>query len=177
MTTKSTSDRYGSVAILIHWASAAAVIIAFAAGFAVAELLPPAQQAVVLIAHVALGLSVLVLTLLRIVWWWVADKAPAHSAGEPAWRRVAARTVHLGLYVILILMAFSGIATMVLSGGLPAILAGGPLPDFSTLLPRVTHGLMSKILLLLFVLHVAAALWHQYVLRDNLLARMGIGRA
>lgn len=176
MVARSTPDRYGSVAVLIHWASAAAVILAFAAGFAVAHLLPTAQQAPVLLVHIMLGLSVLVLTLLRIVWWWAVDKAPAHSAGEPAWRRIAARAVHLGLYAILILMAASGIATTVLSGALPAILSGGPLPDFSGLLPRVTHGLMSKVLLLLFVLHVAAALWHQYVLRDNLLARMGVGR-
>ena len=36
---------------------------------------------------------------------------------------------------------------------------------------------MSKLLLVLFVGHVGAALWHQYVRRDHLLARMGIGRA
>jgi cytochrome b561 len=36
---------------------------------------------------------------------------------------------------------------------------------------------MSRILLALFVLHVGAALWHQVVKRDRLLARMGVGAA
>jgi cytochrome b561 len=36
---------------------------------------------------------------------------------------------------------------------------------------------MSKILLALLVLHVGAALWHQLVKRDQLLARMGVGAA
>jgi cytochrome b561 len=57
----------------------------------------------------------------------------------------------------------------------PTILSGGPVPDFSELIPRIAHGIMSKILLALFVLHVGAALWHQLVKRDHLLARMGVG--
>lgn len=44
-------------------------------------------------------------------------------------------------------------------------------------MPRVAHGIMSRILLLLFVAHVGAALFHQFVRRDHLLARMGLGRA
>ncbi|MEP7241985.1 MAG: cytochrome b/b6 domain-containing protein, partial [Devosia sp.] len=85
--------------------------------------------------------------------------------------------VHLSFYVLLILMASSGITTLILSGALPTILAGGPVPDFSALIPRIAHGLMSRLLLLLFVVHVGAALYHQLIRRDHLLARMGLGRA
>jgi cytochrome b561 len=177
MSIRSTSTQYGSVAIAIHWASALAVILAFAAGFVVADVASPEQQAPILVAHITLGSIVFVLTLLRIVWWLVADKHPAAPAGEPAWQVRAAQAVHLGLYVLLILMASSGITTLILSGALPTILAGGPVPDFSELIPRVAHGIMSKILLLLFVGHVGAALWHQFVRHDHLLARMGVGRA
>ena len=52
-----------------------------------------------------------------------------------------------------------------------------PLPDFSELIPRAAHGIMSRILLVLLAGHVGAALWHQVVRRDHLLARMGLGRA
>jgi cytochrome b561 len=85
--------------------------------------------------------------------------------------------VHGLLYVLLILMATSGIATIVSSGAISAISSGAALPDFSELIPRIAHGIMSKILLALFVLHVSAALYHQFVRRDHLLARMGVGHA
>ncbi|HWA19491.1 MAG TPA: cytochrome b/b6 domain-containing protein [Devosia sp.] len=176
MSVKSTFTRYGSVAIAIHWSSAAAVILAFAAGFSVANLAPPERQAPILVVHVTLGIIVLVLTLLRIVWWLVADKHPAPPADQPSWQRVTANVVHAALYVILLLMATSGITTLILSGAMPAILSGGPVPDFSELIPRMAHGIMSKILLALFALHVGAALYHQVIRRDHLLARMGVGR-
>ena len=177
MSTKSSPTRYGNVAIAIHWSSALAVILTFAAGFVVANVAPPAQQTPILLAHITLGLIVFALTLLRIVWWAVADKHPSAPAGEPRWQVRAAQLVHLGLYVLLILMATSGIVTVVLSGALPTLLSGGPVPDFSELVPRVAHGIMSKLLLVLFIGHLGAALWHQFVRHDHLLARMGIGRA
>lgn len=177
MTLKSTPTQYGRVAIAIHWASALAVILAFAAGFVVANVAPPAQQAPILLAHITLGLIVFLLTLLRIVWWIVADERPGPAQGQPYWQELTASIVHGALYVILILMATSGIVTIVLSGALPAILSGAPLPDFSELIPRIAHGVMSKILLALFVVHVGAALYHQVIRRDHLLARMGVGRA
>jgi cytochrome b561 len=171
MPVKSTENRYGSVAVAIHWASALAVILTFAAGFTVANV---TAQPGILIAHVVLGSIVLVLTLLRIVWWVVADRRPKAAPG-PRWQVMAAKLVHGLLYAILLLMAASGIATLILSGAIPTIFAGGPVPDFSALLPRVTHGLMSKLLLALFLVHVGAALYHQLVRRDRLLTRMGIG--
>lgn len=177
MAATSSPDRYGSVAIVIHWSSALAVILAFAAGTVAADFASPERQASILIAHITLGSIVLLLTLLRIVWWMVADKRPADPAGTPRAQALTARGVHIGLYVLLILMGTSGITTLVLSGAIPTLLAGGPVPDLSQLVPRMAHGIMSKLLLVLFIGHFAAALYHQYVRRDHLLARMGIGRA
>lgn len=177
MTNKSTATSYGRVAILIHWSSAMAVILAFAAGFAVANVAAPAQQVPILIAHIALGSIVLLLTLLRIVWWIVADKRPRPPADQPQWQRLAARIVHGSLYLLLLAMASSGIVTVLLSGAIPTILSGGPVPDFSELIPRMAHSIMSKLLLALFVVHVGAALYHQFVRHDRLMARMGVGHA
>jgi cytochrome b561 len=175
MSGKSTSTQYGSVAIAIHWSSAAAVVLAFIAGLALAnaEVVPVP----LLLAHIMLGLTVFALTLLRVVWWWLADKHPEAPKDQPRWQQLAARVVHALLYVILILMGTSGIMTLVLSGAIPALMSGAPLPDFSALIPRVAHGIMSKLLLALLAGHIAAALYHQFVRRDHLLARMGVGSA
>ena len=177
MAVKSTSNRYGSVAIAIHWASAVAVILTFGAGFVVAESLPPGRGAPILVVHIVLGLIVFALTILRILWWLFADKHPTAPADQPHWQMRAAQAVHLGLYVLLVLMASSGITTLILSGALPTLLSGGPVPDFSALIPRLAHGIMSKILLALFAMHIGAAIYHEVIRRDHLLARMGVGRA
>jgi cytochrome b561 len=171
----STETRYGSVAILIHWTSALAVILAFCAGFFVAHVAAPGQQATVLIAHITLGVIVFALTLLRILWWLVADRHPAPPADQPNWQRRTANVVHVLLYVLLLLMATSGIATIIASGALPDLIAGTALPRFEEFIPRIAHGVMSRLLLALFVVHVGAALYHQLVRRDRLLARMGLG--
>jgi cytochrome b561 len=165
------------VAITIHWTSAIAVILAFAAGYVVDNVAPPEQQPGLLIIHIALGSMVFVLTLLRIVWWMVADRHPPLPADHPRWQARAAQVVHVLLYVVILLMASSGIATVVMSGALPTILSAGPVPDFSQLVPRIAHGAMSGLVFLLMVVHVLAALYHQFIRRDRLLARMGIGRA
>ena len=173
MSLKSTSTRYGSVAIAIHWMSAIGVVLAFVAGLVMAN----SQSVAVplLVAHIALGLSVFVLTLLRIMWWVVADKRPPLPADQPRWQHLAARTVHALLYLILLLMATSGITTIVLSGAIPAIASGAPLPNFDELIPRVAHGVMSRLLLVLLAGHIGAALYHQVIRKDRLLARMGVG--
>jgi cytochrome b561 len=175
MSTKSTATQYGSVAIALHWSSAMAVALAFIAGLALANV--AVVPVPLLLAHIVLGLIVFALTLLRIVWWWVADKHPEVPKDQPRWQRLAARAVHALLYVILILMGTSGIMTLVLSGTVPALLSGAPLPDFNELIPRVAHGIMSKLLLVLLAAHIGAALYHQFFRRDHLMARMGVGSA
>lgn len=175
MSLKSSNSRYGSVAITIHWLTAVIIIMLFATGLLAAGQSDPGAKLALVRFHVPLGTAVLVLTLLRIVWWWAMDRRPALPADQPRWQKFMAYAVHFALYLVVILLASSGIATLVLSGAIPAIIAGTSLPDFETLLPRLVHGLASKLLLGLLALHIGAALYHQFIRRDHLLARMGLG--
>lgn len=176
MSLKSSPGGYGSMAISIHWLTALLILALFATGLLAAGQVHPAAQLALVRFHVPLGAAVAVLTLLRIVWWWVADRRPDAPAGQPGWQKVMAHAVHFGLYAIVLLLAASGIATLVLSGAMPAIIAGTTLPDFETVLPRLVHGLASRLMLGLLALHIGAALYHQFIRRDRLLARMGAGR-
>ena len=84
---------------------------------------------------------------------------------------------HYGLYTVILVMVSSGIATVILSGG-GAQLAGAaplPLPDFTLAPPFTVHGMLARVLIVLLIGHIGAALWHQFVRRDRLLARMGLG--
>lgn len=175
MSLKSSTTRYGSVAIAIHWLTAIIILMLFATGLLAAGQADPDAKLALVRFHVPLGTAVLVLTLLRIVWWWVADRRPSLPADQPRWQQLTAKAVHVALYLVILLLASSGIATLVLSGALPAIIGGTALPDLETVLPRLVHGAASKLMLVLLALHVGAALYHQFIRRDHLLARMGVG--
>lgn len=175
---KSTSDRYGPVAIAIHWVTAIAIAGLLASGFQAAGMADPASKAALLRIHAGVGILVLVLTLLRIAWWWLADRKPVDPPSTPRWRAKAARAVHGLFYVVIFGMAASGIGMLVLSGAGAILFAGSPapLPDFTLYPPRVPHGIGSRFLIALILFHTGAALYHQFVARDRLLARMGVGR-
>ena len=72
-------------------------------------------------------------------------------------------------------MTASGIGMLAALDAAPALLAGDgvSLPDFETVPPRAPHGIGARVLLALVALHTLAALYHQFVLKDGLLGRMG----
>jgi cytochrome b561 len=176
MSWKSSSDRYGHVAVAIHWVSAAAILGLFALGFVAANVADPAQKADLLRAHVPLGLAVVVLTVLRIVWWLV-DRRPAPLAGLPRWQTASETAVRRLIYAIIILMGASGIGVLALSGAGAILFLGAPgdLPNLWNYPPMFAHFLGALALLCLAGLHIAAAVYHQFWKGDRLLARMGVG--
>lgn len=178
MALKSTQDRYGTVAITIHWAAAALIVALLITGFRVSGAADPAAKAVFLRFHAAMGVAILVLTLARIAWWWFADRKPLPVADQPRLMHRAATSVHVLFYIVIIGLAASGIGMMVLSGAGPIVFGGasGALPDFWNYPPRVPHGIGVRVLIALLILHVAGALYHHFIRGDRLLARMGIGR-
>jgi cytochrome b561 len=178
MALKSTQDRYGTVAITIHWVAAALILALLVTGFCVSGASDPAAKAAVLRFHAVMGVAILVLTLGRIAWWWFADRKPLPVAGQPLLLHRAATAVHGLFYVVILGIAASGIGMMVLSGAGQIVFGGasGALPDFWNYLPRIPHGLGVRILIALLILHVGGALYHHFIRGDRLFARMGIGR-
>ena len=178
MALKSTPDRYGTMAVSIHWLSVALILVLIASGFRAADTEDPAAKAAILRLHLPIAVAVLVLTILRIVWWWGFDRKPGPVAGSPHWQERAAQAVHVLFYVVLLGMIASGVGMMALSGAAPMIFGGesGPLPDFWKYPPRIPHGIAARLLLALLVLHAGAALYHHFVRRDGLLRRMWFAR-
>ena len=176
MSWKSTPQRYGAAPIALHWISALAVLVMLGSGLAAVNTADAAAKLGILRVHVSVGACVLVLTLMRIVWWLAIDRRPSAVAGVPGWQAAIARIVHYGMYAILVVMLASGSALAILSGLVPILLgAPGTLPNFETLPPFIAHGLGAWALMGLIALHIAAALYHQFWRRDRLLARMGVG--
>lgn len=174
---KSRPDRYGAMAVSIHWLSALLILALLGSGFRAANSLDAAAKAEFLRFHIPVAIIVLLLTALRIVWWWRFDRKPLSVEGTPRWQERIARSVHVAFYIVIFGMVTSGIGMMVLSGAAPAVFgaAGAVLPNFTDYPPRVPHGLGAFLIVGLLIFHATAALYHQFIRRDGLLQRMWYG--
>ena len=173
MNRKSSDNQYGNVAITIHWVTALLIVMLLGSGFNAGDAGDSALKVFFLRFHVPIGLTVLLLTLARIYWWCFIDKKPT-SVPMPSWQNRLSRIVHVLLYLAIIGLSTSGIGMMVLSGAGPYIFGGDPalLPNFWDYIPRIPHGIVARVLVVLLILHAGAALYHHFVKRDGLLRRM-----
>lgn len=171
---KSTTDRYGAIAVTVHWLTAITIILALASGFQAGDAMDAADKVGFLRLHIPAAIVALLLTLFRIVWWWSLDRKPVPVTGGPPWQERLARVVHIALYVLILGMVASGIGMIALSGAGPEIIGGtgAALPDFMEYPPRIAHGFGASLLLALLAAHVGAALYHHFIRRDGLLWRM-----
>ncbi|SKA73955.1 cytochrome b561 [Thiothrix eikelboomii] len=128
--------------------------------------------------HMIAGGLILILTLLRIfVRFKTASPNPVTTSN--AFLDKVAALVHLLLNLLVLVMAGSGIA-LALGAELPDIVFGGsgqPLPmNFQDFPARAVHGIVSKLLIALILLHIAGAIYHQVILKDKLMKRMWFGK-
>ncbi|MGC4079074.1 MAG: cytochrome b [Rubrivivax sp.] len=172
--------RYDAVAVAFHWLLALAIVGAFCVGFYMADLPLSPTRLKLYNWHKWAGVLILAASALRLL-WRLAHRPPADLPG-PAWQQRAAHAVHWALYALFFAVPLSGWAYSS-AAGFPIVLFGVlPLPDFvaadrafaETIKPL--HGLLAYTLATVVVLHVAAAIKHQFIDRDGLLDRMRLGR-
>lgn len=171
--------RYHPALVALHWLMGLLIIVMLAAGNFVTGPLANADPAKVeaLTGHMAIGLTIGMLLIFRIITRVRTETPPHATTGNPMLDRLGTATHHL-MYVVVALMILSGLG-MALGANLFTVVYGGQgaIPeDLSMRLPARVHDLVSNVLLVLVVLHVAAALYHQFSLRDRLFARMWFGR-
>ena len=163
--------RYAVPQIAVHWLAAALIVFLLTSGTLVLAELPNTVEKIGnLRIHLLLGGLAGMLVVARIV---MRKRLPAPPAlpGEKL-----ARAGHLALNLIILLMAASGMLLALQSGVFDALFGSGVLPeDFKSFTPRKIHGLASRIAMGLIALHVLAALYHQFIVKDGLLSRMGFG--
>ena len=99
-------SRYTRVAIVLHWLIAGFLLLNLSLGWFM-EGLPPALKGVVLPLHISAGMSVLVLTALRIA-WRLTQTPPPFTPGTSRGERDGAHFVHLLLYAGMVLMPLTG---------------------------------------------------------------------
>ena len=155
-------QKYARLQVVLHWATLAVLLVSFishdameAAWRALRRGTEGFEPAIGTQVHVAAGLLVLGLTLLRLGLRF-KNGAPPPVEGQSPILTLASSMVHGLLYLVLLALPITGLAAWF-----------GGITDLGSV-----HGVLYTLGLVLVAGHVAAALFHQFVLKDRLLARM-----
>ena len=161
MTVEPKRAGYNGTQIFLHWA----IVVLIVLQLINSQWMEPAFEARVGEApageggnpwpHIILGVAVLLLTIWRLT-VRLRRGAPAHAAGENSLISTAAKANHVALYVMLFAMPLTG-----------AIAWFGGIENVGDL-----HSVLRWVLIALVVLHIAGGLFEQFVLRNNVLARI-----
>jgi cytochrome b561 len=174
-------ERYRPAARGLHWLTVLLLVAQFPIGLYMVYR-GPGQNVwdvvtnTLYASHKSIGVIVLVVAVARLV-YRVGVGAPAPAPTLPAWQVLVSRLNHWGLYALLLIvpslgyLAVNYFPALVIVGpiALPAIVA----PD-RAMYARVIdwHVIGASTLAALIALHVAAALYHRLIRRDEVLARM-----
>jgi cytochrome b561 len=185
------NQRYTTIAILLHWATAFFIFNNLLFGFFMEDY-PDAKRLPAVFFHISCGMSVLALVVLRLI-WRATHKPPAFPSVMTRGESKLAHAVHHSIYLLMFVLPITG--WLFLSANPPG--RPGPpifglfsLPKFdfmANILPQPrqkeihdalveVHEIAAWILIGLLVLHVLGALKHQFKDRVPELARMGLGR-
>lgn len=181
-TTLSPSARYARGSVILHWLVALLIVLNFAAAF-VAEDMPKEQASMIMGNHKAIGITILVLTVLRVI-WRLMHKAPPLAETLAAWEVALSKVAHLLLYVLMLGIPMSGwlMSSAYTGGGAIPIFGlfdwpGLPLGQDKDLAHTFGEGheVMAFAMLALLALHIAGALKHRIIDKDaDALKRMSL---
>ncbi|HZX90331.1 MAG TPA: cytochrome b [Rudaea sp.] len=175
---KSVSGRqHRSFTRFLHWTTFALLILA-AASVGARELIEgQATRQLLLAIHEWTGLTVLALLLPRLAWRVYAGVGKLHATMSPR-TRIPAALGHYALYATTLALPVLGWLTANAYGQTLRLFGLLPLPALMARDRELGYGLQdwhvdaAWVLLALVLGHVAAALWHHYIRRDNVLRSM-----
>lgn len=180
---RSENSSYHHISKLLHWLMAFCILGMIALGYFMEDIRPASLRIDAYQFHKSLGITLLALTLLRIV-WRLTHRPPALPSTMKPMERLAANISHIGFYVLMLAMPLSGWIMVSASGKYPTIffwlfnMPHLPMPEGVDLkalrkLAYEIHEITTTWLALgLLGVHILAALKHHYIDRDTVLVRM-----
>jgi len=177
MLIRNTHERWGAVAKTLHWLLALAIFVMMGLGLLMVDYSDLQTRFQMYFYHKSLGILILVLVALRLV-WRLFNPTPRLPDSVPTHERWLAHAGHAALYLLMLALPLSGWVISSSSGfglqvfglvKLPEIVESNK--ELQTLAETVHYWLFWA-LVALVVVHVAAALKHHLISRDNVLRRM-----
>ena len=173
------NSKYNNIQVALHWVVALLVLFMLIMGTFVLAQTPNSDPSKLagLRGHMVFGSAILLLSLVRLIWRRMSVQPDHAQTGSALLDRLGI-AAHFGLNILTLLAAASGIG-LALQAGLPGIVFGGEgnlPPDFWAYTPRIAHGILTKLLAALIVAHVLGAIYHQFIIKDRLFARIWFGK-
>lgn len=172
-----TDEGYGLVHWVIHWLTAVLITWLFYLGLTMVDLPISPQKFQDYALHKSLGLTVLVLLVVRLIW---RSLTPPPPLPDEMRRRdaILAKAVHHGIYLLLVVIPLTGWLYSSATASPANYFGYFTVPDLigtsetAGKVLRAIHDIAGKLLLVLLILHVAGAIKHHIVDRDDVLKRM-----
>jgi len=166
---------YSPASKMMHWLMALVIIGLLVVGLVMENMAMGPDKFEVMDWHKSFGVVALLLLFLRIPLRLInpVRPLPEHSKSDV----IKAKVVKVLLYVLMFVMPVSGIL-MSQAGGHSVEMFGWTIPTLIgeneewNQLAGATHGIASKVLIAAIVLHIAAAVFHKVVRKDDTLKRM-----
>ena len=175
---RNTTSSWGWPAKALHWIGALAILILLAHGWWMTHMVPRPERLVNYAWHAGLGYDLLVLLVLRLLWRWT-NTVPELPPDTKPWERSAAHAGHAGLYLLMFVLAATGWAVAVTARTpMKADLFGLSFVPEITMerstrdLFEGTHEVLAYLTAALVLVHIAGALRHHFIKRNDVLRRM-----
>ena len=194
------TSRYTKTAVILHWLIAIFIFGMFALGWYMSDLPkeapkamaydlfdwgiytwklsePTAPRSFYFNLHKSIGITIMALIIIRIL-WRITHRPPALLSSYKAWERKLATGAHHLLYLLMVALPVSGIIMATYSKygikwfGMPFIkgLDNNPLREIY----KEAHEVIGIIILVVIGLHVAGALKHKIIDKDDTLKRISL---
>ena len=180
MPAQSSDTGYGWISQCFHWLIAALIVTQYVLGKA-AELAGESDQLVAQLAlvarHKSVGITVLLLTTLRLVWRFISPPPPLPRT-MPPWQVVTARLTHTLIYALVFTLPVSGWLMSSASSYTVSVFGWFELPNLVAADEALEqnlkdlHHLLGLVLFVAVLIHIAAALKHQFIDKDTVLQTM-----
>ncbi|MBO1923694.1 cytochrome b [Thiomicrorhabdus sp. 6S3-12] len=170
-------ERYGLLSIFLHWVMVVLIALAYLS-IELEDIFDKgsAGREFMEYSHFVIGLSVLTLVLFRLLVKWL-QQSPVLPGDPNSMQTKAAGGVHIGLYLFMVLMPLFG-WLIISAEGEQVMIFGSQLPNLigeshnAAEFFEEVHELVGNLGYFIIGIHALAALWHHYILRDDVLRRM-----
>src|ERR1700686_1949559 len=168
--------QYGTTAKVLHWLIVALLVVQYSIGWLMPDIHRGDKPGVGMTFHLSIGLTILILIVLRFMWRLTHPVAPESSL--PPWQRLSSEVVHWMLYILVMTTAVTGWLFASYRGWPVSYFYLAPMPMLASENAAAGKGIgglhqASEWTLLAFIgIHVVTALVHIFIYRDRIMQRM-----
>ena len=170
-------QRYTGVAIGLHWLIGLMIVTSLGVGLYMVSLSLSPDKLRLYSWHKWAGVTIFILVLVRSL-WRLTHPAPPLPDDVPVWQRKVAEATHYALYALMIVIPLTGWLMSSAKGFQTVYFGVVPIPDLlakneglgETL--ALVHRYLNYSMIGLVIAHIAAALKHHFIDKDDILRRM-----